>query len=888
MNSADYKIPFSKVLLNLLLLVVPTILVLYLFIQRTNEHLSIMNRDYIVQTAYFGVGMVTAYLLYIFRVRFIITFPLLILLLYTGYKSIEKYYPGEFDSFFASIRFMLFSFVFSLGWVAGFGLARYRHFHIVLSVLLVGLHIILMESLGDIVLDKLLMDFLPVVLYAFYIIYIRSLIDSMERVRGRQLLRIFWRYALFLLLMFFVFLLTWEVSKRGEPYKALEQTVGASGANSQSTDMRNDLLKKEKDQSFSMKDYAELRSQLGRTNELLFCSYLDNFFENTETPNPLYFTCYYLTKYDVQKEKFMTDPNMPSNDLFQPDPSQIPLFFTQSDSSVIKKGKGDKMRKVIDVDIYINKLSTNTFVSPSTAFSCQPITVEEDFKDVFRAAYRTKCYVSDLNSAYFVYNAIQPEIQEFQKERHKVLEKVKNYNKVDAGFLSYYTDVPKGTLYDSIRTLARELTAGAKTPVEKVIRIRDHFLSKTETGEPLFTYTLTPGSPDDPNIPNASKLGYFLFTNRKGYCTYFAGATLFMLRAVGVPTRMAAGFMTVDRADKNRGWYWFYGDQAHAWVQVYFPEYGWLDFDTTIGAEESRESPQPDGTPPIQPPKAWLAATGTITQLGDSITRDASLDMSSMVYHDKQLKMDEEHELKLDLKHAVIKDNTGKRSFDHLRAGDQVLVVSYDEKLKKLGPHRKGQAVEDLIEKFPDPVVIDEVHIRPKEEKKKEEEKPAARTAQYEERFRTGLFIALGIVAGTIILLLSLPWIIFAFMKRRARREKDARRRSYKIFRLSEYVFHQLGIYRNGETPLAFAHHTIDPRFNIGYEEFIRTYLKTKYASQPLNESDERVMGSYHTAFIPRVLNHYSRWQLFKRFINFTRTMSFFFSKPADEKKGTE
>lgn len=885
MNSPSYKIPFAKVLLNLVFLVVPTILIMYLFIQRTNENLSIMNRDYYMQTIYFGSGMVIAYLLYIYRVRFIITFPLLILLLYTAYKSIEKYYPGEFDSFFVSIRFMLFAFIFSLGWIVGFGLARYRHFPIVLSVLLVGLHVILMETENDIVPGEIFTDFLPVILYAFYIIYIRALIESISKVNGRQLLRLTWRYALFLGLLYGIFWLAQWLSTVSGAYKALEETVAVSGANGQSTDMRNDLLKKEKDQSFSMKDYAELRSQLGRTNELLFCSYLNNFFENTETPNPLYFTCYYLTRYDVQKEKFMTDPNMPSNDLFQPDPSQIPLFFTQSDSSVIKKGKGDKMRKVIDVDIYINKLSTNTFVSPSTAFSCQPITVEDDFKDVFRAAYRTKCYVSDLNSAYFVYNAIQPEIKEFQKERYKVLEKVKDYKKVDANFLRYYTDVPKGTLYDSVRTLARELTAGAKTPVEKVIRIRDHFLSRTETGEPLFTYTLTPGSPDDPNIPNASKLGYFLFTNRKGYCTYFAGATLFLLRSAGVPTRMAAGFMTVDRADKNKGWYWFYGDQAHAWVQVYFPEYGWLDFDTTIGAEESRESPQPDGTPPIQPPKAWLAATGTITEIGDTLTRNATLEMTGMVYHDKELKPEEAEELNLDLKHAVIKNDAGKLNFKHLRAGDRVLVVSYDEKLKKLGPLKKGQKVEDLIAKFPDPVVIDEVHIKPKEAKKKQEEEQQAQTVKETRSWITILVVSLSVVAGIAILLLSLPGMIFALMKRRARRETDMHKKSYRIFRLSEFLFHQLGIYRDRETPLTFAHNTIDPKFNLGYEEFIRTYLKTKYASLPLNEHDHHAINSYFPSFIPRVYSKYTRWQRFKRFINFTRTFSFFFSKPVDEKK---
>ncbi len=71
-----------------------------------------------------------------------------------------------------------------------------------------------------------------------------------------------------------------------------------------------------------------------------------------------------------------------------------------------------------------------------------------------------------------------------------------------------------------------------------------HFLSKDEEGQPLFKYTDNPGIP---GLPSANKLTYFLFENRKGYCAYYAGATLFLLRALGMPTRVATGFLTVDR-----------------------------------------------------------------------------------------------------------------------------------------------------------------------------------------------------------------------------------------------------------------------------------------------------------------------------------------------------
>jgi transglutaminase-like putative cysteine protease len=869
MDPQGYKISFSKLLLNLAFLVLPTIFIMFLVIGRANDFFSVINRDYVTQTFYFGAGVTIAYILYVYRVRFIITFPLLLFILYLLYKSIEKYYPGEFDSFFVSIRFMLLSIVFTLGWLVGFGLARFRNFPLLLCVLMLAVHVIMLSATNEIVFAKLLKDFLPIILYAFYIMYAQSVLYSLHEVNRRRIGALLLRLSLFVALLYGLFEFTqWKLG--GTPwYKSLEAEIGAMGGQN-GKNMEDDLLNKQKNQTFSMKDYAELRSQLGRTDELLFCSYVNNFFEGTDYPNPLYFTCYYLTRYDVQKERFETDPKMPSNDLFQPDPTQIPLFFTKTDSTVIKNGRGDKLRKVIDVDVYINKLSPNTFVSPSVAFSCQPITVEDDFKETFRSAYRTRCYVSELNSAYFVYNANQPQIQTFQQQRYGVLDQIKDYKGVESSFIKYYTDIPAGATYDSIRTLTKEITKGANTPIEKILKVRDFFLSKSDNGEPLFTYTLTPGNPNDPNIPNASKLNYFLFKNRKGYCTYFAGATLFMLRSAGLPTRMTVGFMTVDRSDKNKGWYWFYGDQAHAWVQVYFPGYGWLDFDTTIGAEESRESPKPDGTPPIQPPKAWLAASGTIVEKGDSISKSATFALEQMVYHDAELKPSEEHELKLDLKNAIIKDNAGNRSFKDLHAGDQVLVVSYDEKLKKLGPYKKGQSVDQLVERFPNPVPIDEVHIKPKEEKKKEQEEQKQNTAAAD-KLSAKAFLWLLV----LLIFPLLPLLTFMIMRMRANSAKEPRARAYRIYRLSEFLHHQLGYPREDQTPLEFAEDVIDKQFNSGYTTFMRVYLKTKYANLPLNEYDVKTMDNYYPAFIKRVFAKFSRGRIFLRFIDFTSVITF-------------
>ena len=164
------------------------------------------------------------------------------------------------------------------------------------------------------------------------------------------------------------------------------------------------MLKKNQDGTFDLKDYTKLRSNLGRSNELLFCAHIDNFFPGTETPNPLYLTAFYYTKFDTLTETFERDKTIPYNDLFEPDPSRLPVFFTQFDTNVIKNSLATKLRKSVDVEIYSKDLSPATYLAPNVGYFVQPITVEKDFRNEFKSAFRAKGYVSELNSAYFVYN----------------------------------------------------------------------------------------------------------------------------------------------------------------------------------------------------------------------------------------------------------------------------------------------------------------------------------------------------------------------------------------------------------------------------------------------------------------------------------------------------
>ena len=118
-----------------------------------------------------------------------------------------------------------------------------------------------------------------------------------------------------------------------------------------------------------------------------------------------------------------------------------------------------------------------------------------------------------------------------------------------------------------IKPLAEELTAGAHTRYDKAVAIQKHLLAE-------FSYSTEGGH--DPKDPLAD----FLFGERFGHCEYFATAMAVMLRTVGVPARSANGFLGGEFNDFG-DYYLIKESDAHSWVEVFFPDYGWIPFDPT-------------------------------------------------------------------------------------------------------------------------------------------------------------------------------------------------------------------------------------------------------------------------------------------------------------------
>jgi transglutaminase-like putative cysteine protease len=94
---------------------------------------------------------------------------------------------------------------------------------------------------------------------------------------------------------------------------------------------------------------------------------------------------------------------------------------------------------------------------------------------------------------------------------------------------------------------------------------------------------------------------------RAGYCVYYASTMAILLRAAGIPTRLAQGFLPGDRDSDGREV--VRNSRSHAWVQVYFPGYGWVDRDPTGGNGAGIDAP-PSGAPESPTPRpSFNAAT---------------------------------------------------------------------------------------------------------------------------------------------------------------------------------------------------------------------------------------------------------------------------------------
>ena len=153
-------------------------------------------------------------------------------------------------------------------------------------------------------------------------------------------------------------------------------------------------------------------------------------------------------------------------------------------------------------------------------------------------------------------------------------------------------------------------TARGKDPYDVAARIRD-FLRDTNN----FTYStdLTQERCDD-----ASMVECFVKI-KKGFCQWYATTMAVFLRELDIPARFVQGFLP-GQPDATGKSFTVRSHDAHAWVQVYFPGYGWVDFDPTGNPDRPQLAPIPSGRP-VATPKASAGSAGVSFGPGQSQRR---------------------------------------------------------------------------------------------------------------------------------------------------------------------------------------------------------------------------------------------------------------------------
>ncbi len=179
--------------------------------------------------------------------------------------------------------------------------------------------------------------------------------------------------------------------------------------------------------------------------------------------------------------------------------------------------------------------------------------------------------------------------------------------------VTYYIQIPDH-LSPIVATTMQQWTQGATNAYDAVEKLETHLNDSTQ-----FKYSIS-NSP----IPDNMDAVTWLLQTRNGYCTYYATAMAVMARMLGIPSRIANGF-SYGHFDLQRNVWVVDGIDAHSWVQIYFPGYGWINFDPTPGFSV-HTSPQPTHrqlTSPPLPTKRPMKATPTPALANKPLTRRA-------------------------------------------------------------------------------------------------------------------------------------------------------------------------------------------------------------------------------------------------------------------------
>lgn len=138
--------------------------------------------------------------------------------------------------------------------------------------------------------------------------------------------------------------------------------------------------------------------------------------------------------------------------------------------------------------------------------------------------------------------------------------------------LSHYLQIPSDLRNDRrMQALIASATSSQTTMYDKAIALEDYLRTH---------YSYSQHNDNPPGDQDA--VSWFLFSELKGFCTFFASAMVMMARMLGMPARVASGY-TNGTLDRDTSQFVVRGTDAHTWAQIYFAGYGWINFEPSAG-----------------------------------------------------------------------------------------------------------------------------------------------------------------------------------------------------------------------------------------------------------------------------------------------------------------
>lgn len=214
------------------------------------------------------------------------------------------------------------------------------------------------------------------------------------------------------------------------------------------------------------------------------------------------------------------------------------------------------------------------WLSPKLYAPYRPVSFERNNDTAPYSLLRTTFYNSELASnnypnlpfSYLVSSEISTELENPLSERTR-----RRWRERPAR--AHYLKLPEKKISERLKKKVEELTRNAKNDYEKALILRDYLRNN-------FKYQQY----SRPVPEGKETVDYFVFELKEGHCEYFAASLAVMARLAGLPSRTAAGFSPGD-FNTLQNVFEVYEYHAHAWTQIFVPEYGWLTMDATPPGE---------------------------------------------------------------------------------------------------------------------------------------------------------------------------------------------------------------------------------------------------------------------------------------------------------------